>query len=138
MLKVYEEMNEEEKLAFVVEVFRLYKFGAACIMTSARNAGESEKGFPYIEVETPNGHISTHLCDALTILYEASTERYMQQLIRTSALKNEPIIDNIEIIRVIHDSMHDAFYLGIAAASLLELDFNGIENTLENFGNSEV
>lgn len=128
MRKKYEELNESEKHAFVNELARMFKFGSACIIASAKNEGAERGGWPPISIGID---LQVSMCDALDFLRKTSREGVIRELMKKPFGLAMVSISDIEELAV-HEAMHDAFFFGIAAASLMELDFSGVEEILQS------
>ena len=128
----FEDLTEQEQTDFVKELQRIYNFGSACLLASAINANHNRSGWPTICLDsTPNNDIEISLCDPLDIIRDSNLAniaieaRSLFGFLKTLASNNE-----LESLAV-HQAMHDAFSLGIAAASLFELDFSGADEILD-------
>lgn len=128
--KRYAELTKEEEAAFVTELSRLYTFGSACLIASAISANEDSKGWPFVSLGSAGDNIDISLCDALDLLYEGSKNALIRDMM-TSPLNLLKTMHGQDLEKhIIHEAMHDAFCLGMAATSLLELDFSGVEDVL--------
>ena len=143
MKKRFEELTEQEQLAFVKELARMQNFGSACIIASAINLQQEDKGWPLISIESSGETIQIPLCDSLDILRDSSRMATLLEIREITSglfgfLFQSAIPDPEEF--AVHSALHDAFCLGIAAVSLLEMDFSGVEDILAqiNTGNTDV
>lgn len=131
--KRYKDLTDEERKAFTKELSRMYIFGSACLLAAARNIDSENMGeWPPISIDDLNFSIQVSICDALTFMHEVSRESMIREFISkssfTSGLTRELVEDFIS-----HESMHNAFCLGVAAVSLMEMNFGGTEEIMQNF-----
>ena len=141
MNKKLKDLTEHEQIAFVTELARMHTFGLACLIASAQNLNEEQQGWPPISIGTAGEDIQVSLCDALDMLHGNAKATVTQDI--TSRPFGLLLLSSIEHIEelVTHEAMHDAFCLGVASVSLMELDFSGVDEILDLIarkGNSHV
>lgn len=131
MKKLFKDMTNEEQIAFTNELSRMYTRGAACLDAAAKNANEKPHGWPLITVYGSGNVTETPICDALHILYKSGQSDIMHNVNFLTILSNSEAMLEMSI----HQAMHDAFCLGIAAATDMEMDFRGFEDFLDRKDN---
>jgi len=129
MKKEIDELTKEELLEIAAEITRMFTFGSACLVTAARNANQSPKGWP--SVITGDTEIS--LCNILDTLVDYNVEDVANNLGYMAAMADPEELAKVSL----HQAMHDAFCLGIAAVTLMEMDFSGLEEVLDELRNQE-
>ncbi|KON34683.1 hypothetical protein AC477_00110 [miscellaneous Crenarchaeota group-1 archaeon SG8-32-1] len=125
-----DELTEKQMEAFSKELSRIFKFGVACQMSGARNdTGSDDKGWPHIEFQCDGENLRLPLCDALEALQEVAMNYLATRF--SFAILTEIISTEDFSEAVLHICMHDAFVLGFAMHELVEPDFSGVPNILE-------
>ena len=127
MKKKYNELTQEEETEFINELGKMFTFGSACLVTAAKNVGAESSGWPHISVGLDT---EVSMCEALDLLRKSSrsamirdlTERPFGFLLMGSAEQLEEL--------AVHEALHDAFCLGMAAVSLMEMNFDGVDELL--------
>lgn len=127
MRKRHEELNQVEEDAFVAELTRLFIFGSACLAVAADNANCEQKGWPTIDI---GANIEVPLCDALDLLREGAKTALFQQIRSIPIGVIAESHTNLEDLSI-HEAMHDAFCLGIALVTMMEMDFRGVDELVE-------
>lgn len=130
MKKHFNDLTQLERAKALEEIARMYRFGSACIDASAKNAGENRTGWPSIEVISEGNVAHVALCDILDVLTETIKSGMFKKL--GLGIMFTPPEEVVEAIT--HQAMHDAFCMGIAMSSLLELDFTGVEDFMDQSG----
>ena len=134
MKKRFKDLTDQEQIAFVHELARMQNFGSACLTAAAINLNkEEEKGWPMIAIESSGEEIQVSLCDGLDLVRDSakvSVFLEIQDLTKGlfGFLLASSMPDPEEL--AIHSALHDAFCLGVAAVSLMEMDFSGAEDIL--------
>ena len=106
-------------------------FGSACLAASARNLGAEPKGWPLVSIGKLGADVQVPMCDILDTIRESAKATVTQDVMsRPFGFLLLSSIQQLEEL-AIHEAMHDAFCLGIAAVSLLEMDFAGVEEIID-------
>jgi hypothetical protein len=138
MRKRFDQLTHEQKLALGLEVMRLSKFGSACIVASAINVDERTIGWPTIHIPKDDEDTEVSMCDIFEFTYGLAKHSIQQEFMTTpeGLLMSFFASTNMEELSV-HDAMHTAFCLGVAAVSLLELDFAGVDEVYDQIKGDE-
>lgn len=130
MKKRRDELTVQEEEALTAEIARIFIFGSACTFAAAENAHEDTKGWPPISITSGVDEIQVSLCDVLEVLHESSNKALTHEI--AGSLFGFLVADSPEEVERLatHDAMHSAFCFGIAASTLLEMDFSGVEEVV--------
>ena len=127
MKKLFKNMTKDEQTAFANELHRIYMNGTACLQAAAKNANEKFQGWPLITTYDSGNVVETPICDALDVLLEVNKQEVMQGMNLLSLMSS----GEATLHMILHQTLHDAFCLGIAAVTEMEMDFNGYLDFLQ-------
>ena len=127
MKKDGDDLTETEQHEFEKELFRLFKLGAAIQIVASKNAGEESKGWPFITFMGEDSEVDVSFCHVLETMLQRSQISVIQNM---GALAFVSSVQDIMSL-AIHEAMHDAFCLGLAARTMYEMDLKGLEETLD-------
>lgn len=129
MKKDLEELTQEELIELSTEITRMFTFGSVSLLVAAKNSGNSPKGWPTVNVED----LEVSLCHILDVILDYNAEDAAKSL---GALAS--MLEPVEVAKLaVHQAMHDAFCLGVASVTLMEMDFSGLEDALDELRNVE-
>ena len=129
MRKEFVDLTNQEQADLMQEVLRFRYFGSACLLASAANADRSSKGWPTLNLESSDD-VEINLCEVLDLIHEYATFEVTTDM--TNAPLGMLMLLGPDIpAAIIHQAMHDAFCFGVAAVSMLELDFSGAEDFMD-------
>ena len=137
MKKDVSELTPVEDAEFRKELLRIFVYGTATQIVAAKNANEDSKGWPHIIFPGETGEVEVSFCHALETILEYNQERMIKGIgILAFTMSAQEVM-----AQAIHEAMHDAFCIGLGAATMMEIDLTGMEEKLDelnkNFGNPE-
>lgn len=129
MKKEVADLTEAEEEEFHKELLRLFKLGAAIQVVASQNAGEDSKGWPFITFMGEDSEIEVSLCHALEAILNFNQQKVISSLgVQAFTTSVRDIMD-----LAIHDALHDAFCIGLAARTMYEMNVDGLEEMLDEF-----
>jgi len=137
-MKSFKDLTDEEKASLFEELRRMLTFGSACLTAASKNANEDVVGWPFISINDRSSDSEVSLCDAFDVLHDIICEHAIRNLISPFFLDTGKFPDSKLIMKaIIHELMHNAFYLGVAAVTLMEMNFAGVEDALRDLQNGK-
>jgi len=137
-MKSFKDLTDEEKALFFEEINRMLTFGSACLTAASKNANEDVAGWPFISISNRLNNSEVSLCDAFDALHNITCKLTVRNIIVPFFLSNGKLPDSEVVMEaIIHNLMHDAFFLGVAAVTMMEMSFAGVEDVLRDLQNGK-